>query len=818
MRCLLPIAPASAEELLLFSRPEALAAWTLPVARTVRAIPGARLLVCTPLPEAAELLRPLADEIVHAPLPGGAATLPRGEHIRLALEASLARGVLSPVEPVLVADFRNLRLGADTLRRAWEALAAGGTFASFAPLRDHPVQYRAPYRMLGIELLALPDAADARRTRPFFFDWRGLGLWDAGAEPFLPRALRLDAADSAGDLPLWGGGEPGPDAVVFEPETPVSARRLLPAGAGPAAAPAHAAAPALPLRLTPRGDGGLDWELGPDCAGSGLLLLWPLETVDGAPGRCLELAFGPLCGGGAARSGRLPASSARGADAWLACLLADAGPGAYDFFLPLDGGGLWRVDPATGRARHAQTGRYFNNRQEFPALHEPDLALCGGAALALAAALAAPGEGSGPAAWGVLELAPGEARKVRDRLDLALETGLRLRGLPAATPEAPCGRHAGPEDAPACLDLPEHRPGAERDATGLARARAALAGLNWRQRQLQWLAERHPRIVRADPVLGWALFSRAGELAVTAQRRLCEDEIAALVRTGARSAQRSPLVRPVAGAMPPGHPTGLAVGGRGAAYLCLRGDDGRGRLFAKDLDGGKPAPFGRPGADYLSLCRVGGLVHALYLRKDGAPAAGIDSFDISGAGPALAASHRLPEALQGRPRLVKLAGEGDALFALDFECRFLFELALPEAPGSELALRDVHGLLGSDLVQAYAARGGRLYAASFYDSVLAVKDLAGGGLLRVQNTATLMAALVDRDEVSGRTLLVSRADFPADYAPTPHWLHLLGDDGAPRSSLGLGRVFASALAVLEETGEALVLCRDGLLLRCPGGR
>lgn len=211
-------------------------------------------------------------------------------------------------------------------------------------------------------------------------------------------------------------------------------------------------------------------------------------------------------------------------------------------------------------------------------------------------------------------------------------------------------------------------------------------------------------------------------------------------------------------------------------------------------------------------------MHALFLRQDGAASAGLDSFDVSGPAPRLAATRPLPRALRDRPRLVKMAGNGAALFLLDFECRFVFELSLPDPLGADLALRDVHGMFGSDIVQAFAARGGRLYGVSFYDSALAVKELEGGGLSRTQNAATLLAVLVDRDDAAGRTLLVSRADFPADYAPTPHWLHLLDDAGAPRARLALGPVFAAALTVLEESGEALVFCRDGLLLRCPGGR
>lgn len=823
MRYLLAIAPASPEERTLFRSRPALEALALPLAQNLAALPGARLLVHTTEPRVRELLAGLAEAVLCQPL-AGPEQLPLSRHAPLALRAFLDAGHLAGDEPVILADFRNLRLEPGTLLELEAALAREpeARRASFAPVRDHPAQYRALYRLRSLEVYAFPedpataDALAARlglggrwaATRPFFFDWRALGQWDDGERCFL---CRLDQANSAVNLQPWQGHAQDlrPGDLLFFRQGPGAARRLAPADQAPqtlaaptppmagSAWPVYAPGPLLDLLdMEPGQRAGLvRWRMRDGGPGSGLLCLWPLSG--GGFGERLEQRFEA---GPGERAGELDCSPAP--DGLLACVLADAHDGPYDFSLPLDGRALWSIDPANGRARHPVTGRFLNNRQEFPALHERDWSLTAGRA----AGLLEPDKGEDEGTWLSVPLKPGEAAKVCDRLSLALETGLRLPSAPpdtdgaaeTALPEQPSGPY---------LEFPEFSAALAGggSAEDLAAARVALARLVLRVQQLQWLAQRGPAVASRDRLLNWLLFERGNEYSFAVAHRLFEAEIRAHRGLATAAPDRERLAA-APGPGFPGRSLGLGSDGRDRVFVCTSEGGRPGELRVKELAGGRVRSFGRPGADYLSLWfdPERRRLHALFLRQDGRTCAGLDSFT---ADLRLAGTRLLPAPLQGRARLNKLCGNAASLFLIDYECRFIFELCK-----ESLALRQVHGFFGSDVAQNYCVRGDVLLATSFYDNAVVLRSLEAGTSFRFQNRSALFPSCVDYDASRGRICLVSRADFPESYDPSGHWLNFLGCDGTWLDGCALGSLFVSAVHVMGDTGVALVLDNRGNLL------
>ncbi|EPR37190.1 hypothetical protein dsx2_1133 [Desulfovibrio sp. X2] len=823
MHYLLRIDPASREERLLLQSAEARNILISHAVSEILSLPEATLEVYTTDALVRREMEAQGRDVLFDPQDSspqscGKEPSPQSRTAR-ALGLLLERGRGAGDGPVVVVDYRNVHLGAGALQRLREAVSAEpeGCFSSFAPARDHPALLRARFSLKGPEYLVLPEAEAqgaapfSRRSRPFFFDWQALGVWDEAQDPYI---LRMEEGGSALNLaPLAPLGEGArdlpPDAVVLLRESACLARRVCASPSGPvaprAAVAAYAPLPEISVRIETTGiPGRLRWTT--ECAG-GLLRLWPMRGrhVGGRVEVRLPLGSDRENGAG---SGEFEVDPE--CDGLLVCHLVPAEGEDYDCTLPLDGTGLWTFGSELERPKDLATNRTICNRQELPEVCEQDWSLLAGPPRALLAGL----EHGCP--WRVVDLSPREAAKVSSALHLAVETGVRLapEHLAGGADESRAGeKSAGPcGAAPGCREAAVTLPGDARDAEEFLAKRRAMARRTFTWRQLRWLLEWPRRGGDVDSFLLWVVNTLAARKMDQEPKKLFEDEVRALVRRdftrlSGRGEGPGPGGGPgradVPGRTFAGSVCGLGSDGKEMVYVCVQREGQPGELQVSELWNGGTRKFGREGVNYRNLwfdCDQG-LLYAFFLDNNGL-ARGIDLFDR---GLRLQATAALPAILRGRGRLNQLSGNASSLFLLDYDLRLLCEF-----DKRTFVFRDFHDFAGRDLVQYCVCHGAEVFASSHHDSMVSILPLAGGPGRHIQNTSTLFAPILDYDVQAGNIHVVAKSSFQ-DLEPAPHWLHCLGRDGTPKGTRYLGEILAWRIHVMQDAGVALILDNVGNL-------
>lgn len=813
MQYILCVIPSRPEERLMLQSARVRRALVERAATAISSMPGAVLEIYTTDEATSRAFLAQGYSVFCDRAPEAESASPQSRLLR-AFSVLRDRNRIAWEDAVIVVDYRNAHLGASAFGRVEAALADDpeGCFSSFQAARDHPAQMRAMFCLQGVEHFALPDAgtlslrepaagSDPWRSRPFFFDWRAMSVWQDGHGPY---RLWMEADGSALQLTPASVAPRGlgPDSVLLHRESPTKARRALavpvPPGRAKAAVPAYFPTSAFPLRLALDDASTVRWATDRRDA---VFRIWPLCC--GRIGPRVELAIPP---GSGTQTGAF--AIAPDTESLLACWFTPSRDGVYDCAFPLEGPGRWTCGPGLDdRPRDPRSNRPICNRQELAAVYAQDWSVIAGRAAGLWRGLK---EGCD---WRVIPLTPQEAAKVHSVLHLAVETGIRLapesffpgRGAsPAGFSERP-GEGQAAVASSGTADAATAREG--EDAAGFLAARRTLSRQGFLAWQLRWRAQWAWEEPEADPFGQWVgklLFEKSCGL--ESKRAFAAEITALLPQSRPIGRSRAGLVVP--GKALPGKIWDLRSDNALDIYGCSQLEDKSGILWTRKLDDSRLRKVGRNTVNYRSVWfdHANDLIYGFFLDEKGL-SSGIDIFDKMFR---LQDSLIFPAALQGYPHFYQLYGNDRNLFVWDHCHRFVRKI-------DKKTLRpvDVIEIAGHELVQQAVCYGEEIFTTSIYDSTVSILGPDAPYVRHIQNTQTLFATILDYHIRERSLYVVTRRSFPRGLETATHWVHCLGRDGSLQDTRCLGETLVWRLHVMQEADVLLTVDFSGNLQAMP---
>lgn len=752
----------------------------------------------------------------------------REEAVRFAVSRGLARGLFPPSAPLLILDCRNPFLSAETIAACRRQLEADPEIllASFEVACDHPPQQFQAFVIEAVETLVFLDPSPAARelaassgvealgrvSFPFFFDWRGQGVWAAapgghvmGVEP--GRHLVRPRPAPGGPQPLAGR------ELLLLWDSPWSARRVVPLdliGDERAAHPAYAPRSALPAQVFRRAEGLVVRSPGRDDSAERLVRLWPLDRTMPATSVDVSLPDRPQA------ELALPVSPAAGGV--VAALMARVRDGAFDHAERTVAPGLWTVDPGTLLPADAKTGRPLLHRQDFPELLTRDDAVLGGRAESLLRR-EEPAQG-----WRPVPLDETERIKIRDRLDAVRARTVLTQPGPAwsatafAPPEDPVPAAAAvqPEavprpPAPACDEKATARPG-PRSLCEEALSRAEAEALS---RQLAWRLWGHERIrdsfsppggQRRDSGFAHAILgNRIGH--DRRQRDLLHERASGIQRDGADSRGPARLAAVPHGDFPRA-PRKAASDQGSILYLCGRWAPGRQSLFRKDLRSGETRDIGLHEGFYCGVWHdlKQGLLYGQFWKDQGGVRAGVDVFHPEGEHVARIPFN--PARFHDVQYLNSLQGNEKSLFCMDYSCWLIYEL-----DKSDLSIRDVHDFPHIRGVSDFKCDDEGIYFCNTQDCLFGFYSFIDKSTRYASSLLTSFPTKIEVDHGSGNTYVLTLAGDVQAGRPRQSRLQVFDRGFNHLRTVALGEASVEWLCAAEASRRLVILdLQDGVSL------